>query len=164
MDGTFDADLQAAILASKVESKQSSIASEATKVAEAGTTPVFLSMRARDEAARLERQKQKRGIREVEMDTEAERPSKRQSPAPSASTRPTTRKLATAEASKSSGGPQMYWDGELRHTANRLAPGSRPTFRLTEIFGDVGPWTTPKALTQRTPFPLDYYRFLNSLL
>lgn len=53
---------------------------------------------------------------------------------------------------------QVFWDGELRQTANRHAEprkDGRPTFRLTEILGKVRlTFSTTKFSLGLTPFPL----------
>ena len=125
--------------------------------------PSFLNERAKMEKERLERQAKR--LREKETSGSVgqsleEPPAKR--PRPSASSSEEPRKVSTAEkirqaeasanelaarmnfasgaSTSSSSINTMFWDGELRQTANRLVDkekDKKPTFRISEIIGKV---------------------------
>lgn len=115
------------------------------------TTSAFLSERAMLEKERLERQKRVR--REAGLDDEDEGSSKKQHvySSPELQTHERGGTLTNAAASGSSRTvrasdvptiDQIFWEGEVRQTANRHAEprkDGQPTFRLTEVLGKVCP-------------------------
>lgn len=148
-DDQFEADLQRAIEASKVASQSTSSPGPIQPTTQPQST--FISERAQLEKARLERQKRLRGDVEEEEpdsdDAEDVRPAKRQHISSSSGSRfnnassnsPTTSTSHRASGPSSSG-DGFFWDGEIRQTGNIYADpkkDSKPTFRLTDIIGDV---------------------------
>lgn len=80
---------------------------------------------------------------ESEVDEDTRPGAKRHRVSPPAASRPRVDGGAGRRdeyATASAPGEQLFWDGELRQTANALADAAkdtRPTFRLTEIIGKV---------------------------
>jgi tyrosyl-DNA phosphodiesterase-1 len=150
-DAQFQADLQRAIDASKASHTSTPSANQVS------SSSSFLSERAQLEKERLQRQKRLRGEGDGgddddDTEEEAGRPTKRQhiSSSPGAS-RSNGHSVSSAAPSSSQSGPtsnssstpttdQLFWEGELRQTANMHANPRRdgkPTWRLTEILGKV---------------------------
>jgi len=156
-EARFQADLARAIVASKVNSSPAtsivSLSSDQSQVvdlaspppssAPAHPIPGFLKERAQLEQERLARVKRLRGEQDLQITGP---PSKRQvssretSAAPGSWAGPSRKgkEAANEEA-------EVFWDGELRQTANKhVEPGhngenGRPIFRLSQIIGDVSP-------------------------
>lgn len=154
----FQVEIERAIAASKAESSRQHAAMDVAPSDPQLTVPgasAFLSERAQLEKARLERQKRLRP--EASLDdnnygddsdddaTVREPPAKRQHLSLSSGSR--TNNDSTRPVSSTSNGStsqhtidQVFWDGEFRQTATRHADprkDGRPTFRLTEVLGQV---------------------------
>jgi tyrosyl-DNA phosphodiesterase-1 len=54
---------------------------------------------------------------------------------------PSSSSTTTTTTNLAEGVGEMFWDGELRQTANRYTERTdkKPTFRISEIIGDVSP-------------------------
>jgi tyrosyl-DNA phosphodiesterase-1 len=158
----FQSELQRAIEASKAEASRStsqSVHQSETPSQSARSTPVasFLSERAQMEKERLERLKRARG-QDADDEGRSSTTAKRQhifSSEVQADGRACT--IASASSSSVSSGSsatraanafkrpiptseQLFWDGELRPTANKHSEprqDEKPTFRLTEVLGPV---------------------------
>ncbi|KAI0056848.1 phospholipase D/nuclease, partial [Artomyces pyxidatus] len=152
-EARFQADIQRALEASKADNSQqsprTSLASLSTD-SRSGTPPSsripvsiatseFVSERAKMEQERLARAKRMRGDDDQVLSI-AEPPRKRRTP----SDNPSTSQAGVASSSKSTahGDANIYWDGELRQTANRYVEfgengeNGKPVWRLSEIIGD----------------------------
>jgi len=158
-EARFQADLARAIAASKANTSPAtsiaSLSSDQSQTADVGTVPTsasavatthssssFLAERAQLEQQRLARLKRLRGSTDSHITGP---PSKRRaSPretncTPAASAGPSRRENETVGQEA-----EVFWDGELRQTANRhVEPGHNGTdgeavFRLSQIIGDVG--------------------------
>jgi tyrosyl-DNA phosphodiesterase-1 len=150
-DESFQADLQRAVTASKSGSSTNfsqGSSSTALPAATPATNP-FLAERAQLERARLERQKR---LRKELSQSEDPHAAKRRHVAGTSATSnatpsPTSSRASSpsARSSPSNSVPaipeeQMFLEGELRPVANMHAnprKDGRPTFRLTEILGQV---------------------------
>ncbi|KDQ19959.1 hypothetical protein BOTBODRAFT_152571 [Botryobasidium botryosum FD-172 SS1] len=136
-EAAFEADLQRALEASKLEAarpeRHESLPESSSATPQPAVEPApppFLSERAMLEKARLERQQKRKGLSESDATDSAPAPSKR----------PRIEKPARKELPKSSSPANLFYDGEVRQTANRHADpakDTKPLFRLTEIFGDT---------------------------
>ena len=140
--------------ASNAQSKASSSASdgdsEATPGNDAGTSAAaptqFLSQRAQLEKERLERQKRMRAQGTLPPE-DAEPPAKRantgtDSSAASSNAKGKGREPGKIEVAKSANTSTyaretLFWDGELRQTANMHVKDTKPVFRLSEVLGKV---------------------------
>lgn len=153
----YQANLRRALEASKAEIRATrstqppSVPSPKTEAPKPGPS-LFLSERAKLEKERLERQKRMR--KEAGLDDKEEKPdteSDTESDVSMAEPPMKRQHLSTSSQDKSipaatSGAPGLsgsenFWDGELRQTATRFADprrDGRPTFRLTQVLGDVG--------------------------
>ncbi|KAI0278964.1 tyrosyl-DNA phosphodiesterase-domain-containing protein [Russula aff. rugulosa BPL654] len=153
-EARFQADLARAIAASKQDlSPATSIASLSSDCSQtddlksappstvtAHSNSSFLKERAQLEQERLARLKR---LRDEPHPQDAEPPSKRPTPsremssAPASEARPSQRGSQTVDE-----GVEVFWDGELRQTANahvevgRNGEDGRPIFRLSQIIGD----------------------------
>jgi tyrosyl-DNA phosphodiesterase 1 len=140
-EAQFEADVKRAIEESK--------AVDATKPNHATSSQsAFLSERAQLERDRLNRQKRLRGD---DNDMKEDEPhSKRQQLSPSnrirnkadtfVSNSPTPPVPTGSSSSDPDTSAKLFWDGEIRQTGNKYADSrkdSKPTFRLTDIIGDV---------------------------
>ncbi|KAI0290274.1 tyrosyl-DNA phosphodiesterase-domain-containing protein [Multifurca ochricompacta] len=153
-DAHFQADLARAIAASKAnESPATSIAtlsSDSEKGIDLGSTPppavtthsssTFLAERAQLERARLARLKRLRGDSDLDG---TGKPPKRRTPSRSTSSSPGSYGDPNGKGKeKVDQEAEIFWDGELRQTANMHAEPGRngedgtPVFRLSEIIGD----------------------------
>ncbi|KAI9058657.1 phospholipase D/nuclease [Trametes sanguinea] len=149
-EARFEAELQAAIEESKKALEAHVAAAPPKQVAEAAPVPApsaatsFLSQRAQDERARIERLKRRRPDYEPaakpaqddsdEEIVEVQPPSAKSNPVPGPSTSNSTSQRAHASSSSDDTG--FFWDGELRQTGNaHVDPrkDTRPVFRLTNI-------------------------------
>ncbi|KDQ55780.1 hypothetical protein JAAARDRAFT_159157 [Jaapia argillacea MUCL 33604] len=156
-EAQFMADLQRAIEASKAEvskiqQPERPIPIQSDPPSRSQTHTPFLSDRAQLERERLERQKRLRGemIDEEKDEIEVEElpPAKRHHPSSSnrparanggASSSSTISRSITGTSTPATTGEQLFWDGELRQTANKHADLKQdipPTFRLTEVIGN----------------------------
>ncbi|KAG0694966.1 tyrosyl-DNA phosphodiesterase-domain-containing protein [Suillus ampliporus] len=160
-DDRFQSELQRAIEASKAEASRSTMQSAHNSEhpsQSSRSTPAasFLSERAQMERERLERLKRVRG-QDADDRGHSPPPAKRQhvssseihangrannvASASSSSVFPGS--LASSRAASAARPPvptseQMFWDGELRPTANKHSEprqDGKPTFRLTEVLG-----------------------------
>ena len=165
-DARFQAEIEQAIAASKAESsRHSSQTSTAPAVKPSDSGPVtviggsaFLSERAQLEKERRERQKRLRpeavldGGGEISDDDIGARepPAKRQHLSSSSSARAnnsSTRPTPTSSTSNIPTIDRVFWDGEFRQTATQHAEprkDGRPTFRITEVLGQVSVYSTLK--------------------
>ena len=119
--------------------------------AAAPSSSVFLTERAQLEQERLARLKRLRG--------DSDDSSRMEPPPPKRSTPPGTTNDAPASlVILDPEGDEVFWDGELRQTANkhveprRNGEDGKPVFRLSQIIGDVRPVLlspTPTLLTPR---------------
>ena len=144
---------------------------------QSNAAPSFLSERAQMEKERLERQKRLRpeahegdrnGADDKEEPELREPPAKRQHLSSSSGRLfNDVRNYTVPSIFSAKGNPptegiptidQVFWDGELRQTANRHAEprkDGRPTFRLTEILGQVRlTFSTTGSSSGLIPFPL----------
>jgi tyrosyl-DNA phosphodiesterase-1 len=152
-DARFQADLARAIAASKVNlsptTSIASLSSDPSQISDLETAPPsasavdshtnssFLAERAQLEQQRLARLKR---LRSEPHSHCTGPPSKR-----GASSRETSCTPASGVGSSRPKGtvdeePNLFWDGELRQTANKhveLGTGGKPVFRLSQIIGDV---------------------------
>lgn len=153
-EARFQAELQRAIEASKTEVAASSKRATTNQGPSSNANgPAVLTGRAQMEQERLERIKRRK--REAGLDdddeekTTAEPPAKRQHISSSSGVRTNSKSYPVPSSSNSSRAPttqntptseQMFWDGEMRQTANMHAnprKDGKPTIKLTEIFGKV---------------------------
>ncbi|KZT08989.1 phospholipase D/nuclease [Laetiporus sulphureus 93-53] len=146
-EARFQAELQRAIEASKRDATSSVSSGFATPAdnapSRASTNSSFISERAQLERERLARQKRLRpnldtdareSISEDESDDDEHRNKSGASTSGGSIAQAATASTRTSFSSAS--GEQLFWDGELRQTANMLVDpekDARPTFRLSEI-------------------------------
>ncbi|EPQ56055.1 phospholipase D/nuclease [Gloeophyllum trabeum ATCC 11539] len=124
-EAQFQEDLQRALEASRASI---GTAAKPNPAAQAASASSFLSERAQLEKARLERQKRLRG------DTG----SAEGEGSPSSSSAPPAKSATGMAYTAPSGSEPLFWDGELRQTANKHVDpkkDTQPTFRLSEIIG-----------------------------
>lgn len=162
-EANFQAELQRALEASKIESRIQAPRQHPTAAATSSAEPQsnqsaangFLSERAQMEKERRERQKRMRkeaGLDDDDNDQQAGgRSAKRQHLSSSSGVRTNNGRPSPGSSSPQNAGSskaavhvptieQVFWDGEFRQTATRYAEprkDGRPTFRLTEILGEV---------------------------
>ncbi|OBZ74283.1 putative tyrosyl-DNA phosphodiesterase [Grifola frondosa] len=134
----FQSQLQRAIEASKedVSSPVTSIATSGQQTpAEAATIPSFISERAQMERERIARLKRLRPDFDVGADSRDDEPGAKSALSSTTDCNETHAQAGSKVAA--SGTPEaLFWNGELRQTANmHVDPlkDTRPTFRLTEI-------------------------------
>lgn len=138
-DTQFQRDLDAALKASQPE-HASGLPTPAASRTDTPTTGLnsFMAERKKLEAERLARQKRLRGEESTARDDDDETdapPHKRQ-----ATTASRARAGANRYYSSTSSHDGLFWDGELRPTANMHVDADKatgPVFRLSEIIGDV---------------------------
>jgi len=136
----------------------SSSRSQPQALANTVSTSTFLSERAQLEKARLERLKRLRPD-DNRNDSGGEPPRKRQSisPAVPQSGASSSSTSGLANGAQSSQEDDLYWDGELRQTANKYVDSGkngengRPVWRLSEIIGDVSETVSLGSKSPLTP-------------
>lgn len=158
-EAQFEADLQRALAASQAEAAPKQSAPPPQEVSSPRASSSFIPDRAQLERERLARQKRLRPdiVHDAKGDSEDDdeevggdvRSAKRQRVSPSAFSAPranvafsstSAAKSATTTRSNSASDASLFFDGELRQTANKHAESSkdtRPVFRLTEIIAPV---------------------------
>lgn len=137
-DDQFDEDLERALAASRMPNKQSSSPKKELKstddkapdTSKSTLASDFLKQRALLEKERLARSK-KRSYSPAESDDESDEPVH-------VSKKP-TRSSNTPSGAPSTDEGDVFWNGEIRQTANRVTQSTdtRPTFRISEIIGNV---------------------------
>ncbi|KAH9017564.1 tyrosyl-DNA phosphodiesterase-domain-containing protein [Lactarius pseudohatsudake] len=154
-EARFHADLVRAIAASKEApspansvitlSSGSDLDQPASPVAAAPSGSAFLTERAQLEQERLARLKRLRGDSEEDTNGLAPPPQKRPTPSRTMSCSPDSqdgRRRGGKEVGDDPEGAEVFWDGELRQTANkhveprRNGEDGKPIFRLSQIIGD----------------------------
>ena len=145
-DAAFQEELKQALEASKASSQskviEEPLVAAASERGHSSGNSTFLYERAKLERERLERQKRlrpdsARASPMVEDSDDEEPPAKRQNTSSASSVH-----SATSSNSRRPVQPQtqFFWNGELRQTATKHADPRKdgcPTFRLTEILGQV---------------------------
>lgn len=143
-DAQFQRDLDAALKASQADPAR---ASGMPAPADTPAMSSFMLERKKLEAERLARQKRLRGedsttssARDGGDDDDADKPppQKRQATTASRARAGANRSYSSSASTSSNSG--LFWDGELRPTANMHVDANKatgPVFRLTEIIGDV---------------------------
>jgi tyrosyl-DNA phosphodiesterase-1 len=163
-DARFHADLARAISDSKANaSPTTSIISLSTDsdsdqaigpAAPVQSTSIFLTERAQLEQERLARLKRLRGDSSEDSHRTVPPPPKRSTPSRTTNCASASQEEVVDDREE---GEEVFWDGELRQTANkhvdpkRNGEDGKPVFRLSQIIGDVrsGGSITPSATLMR---------------
>jgi tyrosyl-DNA phosphodiesterase 1 len=152
-EARFQADLARAIAASKQHlspaTSIASLSSDCSQIEDLKSAPPstvtaqsnssFLRERAQLEQERLTRLKR---LRDAPHPQDTEPPLKRHTPSREVSSAPAS-EAGPSQRGTLDEGAEVFWDGELRQTANahvelgRNGEDGRPIFRLSQIIGDV---------------------------
>lgn len=152
-EARFQADLARAIAVSKLDlspaTSIASLSSDCSQIEDLKSAPpftaqsnsTFLKERAQLEQERLARLKR---LRDEPHPQNTEPPLKRPTPSREVSSAPASQAGPSQRGSQAvDEGVEVFWDGELRQTANahvelgRNGEDGRPIFRLSQIIGDV---------------------------